>query len=100
MFNLNNKKLDIESASVLRTVLEMPIYMASAMIAIIFDTEASMSISGGLNDSPHGIEECSTTLQEIGSGLWVTGKGIVCWIFQSWEVDLLQLNVWCITSLE
>ena len=40
-----------------------------------------MSISGEQKDFPYGIEKCSTTLQGIGSGLKVAGKGIVCWTF-------------------
>ncbi len=46
----DSKKLDETSASVLRTVLEVPICLASALIAIIFDTGASMSISGEEKD--------------------------------------------------
>ncbi len=40
-----------------------------------------MSISGEEKDFPNGIEKCSTKLQGIGSGLKVTGKGIVRWTF-------------------
>ena len=77
----DSKKLDETSASVLRTVLEAPICLASALFAIIFDTRASMSISGKLKDFLYGIEKCSTTLQGIGSDLKVTGKSIVRWTF-------------------
>ena len=59
----DSKKLDETSASVL------------------FDTGASMSISGTLKDFPYGIEKCCMTLLGIGSGLEVTGKGIVRWTF-------------------
>ena len=58
-------------------MLDVPICLASALIGIIFYTEAPMSISGELKDFPYGIEKCCTTLQGIGSGLKVTGKGIV-----------------------
>ena len=76
-----SKKLDETSASVLRTVLEMPICLASTLIAIIFDTGASISISDESKDFPYGIEKCCTTLQRIGSGLKVTCKDIVRWTF-------------------
>ena len=76
-----SKKLDETSASVLRTVLEVLICLASALIAIIFDTGASMSIFGKLTDFPYGIEKRCMTLQGIGSDLTVTGKGIICWTF-------------------
>ena len=55
--------------------------MLGVKIAIIFDTRASMSISGELKDFPYGIEKCCMTLLGIGSGLEVTGKGIVRWTF-------------------
>ena len=74
-------RLNNESASVLRTILDVPICLASAMIAIIFDTGASMSISGEEKDFPYGVEKCSIKLQGIGSGILVTGKGIIRWSF-------------------
>ena len=70
----DSKKLDVTSASVLQMVLEVPICLALALIAIIYDTGKSMSISEELQDFPYGIEKRSTTLQGIGS--------IVCWTFQ------------------
>ena len=41
----DSKKLDEASALVLRTVLEVPICLESALIAIIFDTGASSPVS-------------------------------------------------------
>ena len=76
-----SKKLDETPASVLQKVLKVPICLAPALIAIIFDTGASMSISGELKNFPYGIEKFCTTLQGIGSGLKVTGKGIIHWTF-------------------
>ena len=62
-------------------MLDVPICLASAMIAIIFDTGASMSISGEEKDFPYGVEKCSIKLQGIGSGILVTGKGVIRWSF-------------------
>ena len=76
-------RLNNESASVLRTMLEVPICLASVMIAIIFDTGASMSISGEEKDFFYGFEKCSIKLQGIRSGILVTGKGFASILFCS-----------------
>ena len=92
----DSKKLDIVSASVLQTVLEVTICLALAMIAIIFDTGASMSISGELKDFPYGFEKCSAMLQRIGSDLWVKGKSIVCWTFPKVGGGFITIEWFCL----
>ena len=84
-----SKKLDETSASVLQTVLEVPICLASTLIAIIFDTGASMSISGELKDFPYGIEKCCTTLQGLGLALRPQVSVLFVGLFRRWEVVLL-----------
>ena len=74
--------LDSGSTSVIRNALNSSIYLASGLMAVIFDTGALTSISNNKADFPYGIEPCNIDLQGIGSGLHVKGKGKVRWRFQ------------------
>ena len=86
-------KLDVTSASVLRTVSEVLISLVSAMIAIIFDTGASMSISGELRNFLYGIDKRSTRCKELDQPFRSQVRVSFAGLFQSWEVVLLRLNV-------
>ena len=67
-----------KKALILRSLLNLtPICILSEIIAIIFDTGASSSLTPFLSDIKGKLTPCFVKLQGIGSGLIATGKGTV-----------------------
>ena len=71
-------KLTESKALILRLLLNlMLICVLFAIIAIIFDTSASTSLTPFLSDFKGKITLCFVKLQGIGSGLIANGKGTI-----------------------
>ena len=67
-----------KKACILRLLLNLtPICVLSKIIAIIFDTGASSSLTPFLSDFKEKIKPCFVQLQAVSSGLIAKGKGTI-----------------------